>query len=101
LKAGPRQRKWRNIIVREQRLPVDGVCLGEAFEIGKQGTERYEVFEPATRLGEPAARREHCIQPDSTGLIDRQRLALDRLARRACLRGTREVAAGIVEAMRR
>jgi hypothetical protein len=33
-------------------------------------------------------------------LIDRQRLALDSLAGRACPRGTREVAAGIVEAMR-
>src|SRR5262249_14774775 len=61
--------------------------------------ERYQIFEPAARGGDSATRREYRIEIHATGLIDRQRMALDCLARSAHLRRTREVASCIVEAM--
>src|SRR5262245_56324327 len=99
LKADPRQRKWRNVIVRGKRLLIDSVRLGEMLDISEQGAERYQIFEPAARGSDLASRREHRIEIHAAGLIDRQRMALDCLARSAHLRRTREVASCIVEAM--
>ena len=99
LKADPRQRERRNVVVRVKRLPIDGVRLGEALEIGKHGAERHQIFEPTARRGDSATRSEHRIELHATCLIDRQRVALDRLARSAHQRGAREVASCIVEAM--
>ena len=83
-----------------KRLPIDGVRLGEALEIGKHGAERHQIFEPTARRGDSATRSEHRVELHATCLIDRQRVALDCLARSAHQRGTREVASCIVEAMR-
>jgi hypothetical protein len=82
-------------------LAIDRVSFGEALEVGKQGAERDQVFEPAARPGERAAGGEYGIGLHAAGLIDCQRLALDRRAGRTHLCGTREVAARVREAMRR
>src|SRR5215831_18523091 len=83
------------------RLPIDSVRFGKAFEIGKQGAERNQIFEPAARCSDPATRSEHRVELHATGLIDRQQLTFDSFARCARLRGTREMASCIVEAMDR
>jgi hypothetical protein len=80
-------------------LPIDSVCLSEALEIGKQGAERHQIFEPAAGRGDSATSSEHRIELHATGLIDRQRLALDGLARSSNQRGTREMASCIGKAM--
>ena len=99
LKADPRQWERRDVVIRGKRLPIDSVRLGEALEIGKHGAERHQIFEPAARRGDSTTRSEHRIELHATGLIDRQRVALDGLARCAEKRRAREVASGIVEAM--
>src|SRR5262249_51155324 len=80
LKAGPRQRERRYVVVRAKRPPVDGVRLVEAIEIGKYGAERDQIFEPAAVGGDSAPRSEHRIELDAACLIDRQEVALDGFA---------------------
>src|SRR5215470_19414037 len=101
LKAYPRQRKGRNVIVRGMCLPIDSVRFGKAFEIGQQRAERNQIFEPAARCSDAATRSEHRVELHATRLIDRQRVALDCLARSAHQRRTRKMASCIVKAMYR
>src|SRR5262249_50755935 len=82
-----------------KRLPIDSVRLGEALEIGEHGAERHQIFEATARRARPAARSKHRIEFHAAGLVDRQRVALDLLARSAHLRPSREMPSCIVEAM--
>jgi hypothetical protein len=81
-------------------MPVGrSIRLSKAIEIGKQRAERHQVFEASTCRGDAATRSEHFVQLPATSLIDRQRLALDSIARRAHTSGTREMFSSIVKAM--
>jgi hypothetical protein len=91
LKADPRQRERRNVLVRGKRQPIDDFRLGKVLEIGKHGAERHQVFDPTARRGDSASRSEHRIELDATSLIDAQRVALDLLTWSAHQRSKRKV----------
>src|SRR4029450_5749883 len=60
---------------------------------------RHQIFEPSARRGDAATGSEHRIEVRATRLIDRQRVALDCLARSARPRRTCEMASCVVKAM--
>src|SRR5262249_19205574 len=81
LKANPRQRKRRNAIIRVECLVVDRSRLVEPIEIGKDGAKRHEIFEATARCSDSATGGEHRIESHTAGLIDRQPVPLNGLAR--------------------
>ena len=73
------------------RMGMNQHLIRSILEIRKHGAERYQIFNPCARRSDSAARSKDRMELYATGLIDRQQVAIDFLARCAQRRGTREV----------